>query len=102
MEHPTHGNGSSSALAEPAAGRVFAGRYRVLRALKQGNGIETLLGTDLFDKTAVVLKTASSESLSVGAQMRLEHEASVLRQIRGRGVTPLLHFGRENGTLYLV
>jgi PAS domain S-box-containing protein len=102
MEHPTHGSGSSSALTELAAGKVFAGRYRVLRALKQGNGIETLLGTDLFDNTAVVLKTASGESLSGGAQMRLEHEASVLRQIRGPGVAPLLHFGRDNGLLYLV
>jgi PAS domain S-box-containing protein len=86
----------------PPATKVFGGRYRVLRVLKQGNGIETLLGQDLIDSQRVVIKTASSESLSVGAQMRLEHEANVLRQIRGQEFAPLLYLGREDGLLVLV
>jgi PAS domain S-box-containing protein len=82
--------------------RVFGGRYRVERVLKQGSGIETLLGMDVVDNQRVVIKTASDDSLSIGAQMRLEHEAHVLRQIRGQEFAPLLYLGRERGLLVLV
>jgi two-component system sensor kinase len=89
-------------VAEPAPPRTFADRYRVVRLLKQGNGIETLLGTDLSDNSPVIIKTASSDSLSLGAAMRLEHEANVLRQIKGQGFAPLLHLGREDGLMFMV
>src|SRR5437899_563943 len=36
-----------SAAAESPVGKVFAERFQVARVLKQGNGIETLLGRDL-------------------------------------------------------
>jgi PAS domain S-box-containing protein len=85
----------------PGAG-VFAGRYRAHRLLKRGHGIETLLGTDLVERRTVVIKTASSDSLSPGAHLRLEHEAGVLRQLRSPWVAPLLDFGREGDLLYLV
>jgi two-component system sensor kinase len=89
-------------VAETTAPKVFGGRYEVQRVLKQGNGIETLLGTDLLEHEQVIIKTASGTSLSAGAQMRLEHEANVLRRIRGQGFAPLLHLGREGGLLFLV
>ncbi len=84
--------------AEP---KVFGGRYRVVRLLKQGHGVETLLGTDEQGQ-AVVIKTASRDSLSIGAQMRLEHEAGALRQIKSPFVAPLLDLGRQEDLLYLV
>ncbi|MCI0377328.1 MAG: AAA family ATPase [Gemmataceae bacterium] len=81
---------------------VFGGRYRVVRLLKQGHGVETLLGTDEKEGRPVVIKIASGESLSIGAQMRLEHEAGVLRQIRSPLIAPLLALGRQDDLLYLV
>jgi PAS domain S-box-containing protein len=81
---------------------VLGGRFQIQRLLKQGNGVETLLGIDLLDGAAVVIKTAVVDSLSLGAQMRLEHEASVLQHIRGAGVAPLVHVGRDGGLFYLV
>jgi len=95
-------NDSADLTSEPTTGKVFAGRFQVQRVLKQGSGIETLLGTDLQEHQSVVIKTAADDSLSVGAQMRLEHEANVLRQIRGQEFAPLLYFGREDGLLILV
>jgi len=105
MSEPLTQQNDSVVLAPlvPAAdGKVFGGRYQVLRVLKQGNGIETLQGVDVVDNRNVIIKTAADNSLSVGAQMRLEHEASVLRQIRGLEFAPLMHFGREQGLLFLV
>ncbi len=88
--------------AAPSKGKVFGGRYQVLRVLKQGNGIETLLGKDVVANEDVIIKTASDDSLSVGAQMRLEHEANVLREMRGQEFAPLLYLGRADGLLVLV
>jgi PAS domain S-box-containing protein len=93
---------SRGGVAETPAPMLFGDRYEVQRVLKQGNGIETLLGTDLLDNEQVIIKTASGASLSAGAQMRLEHEANVLRRIRGQGFAPLLHLGQEGSLLYLV
>src|ERR1700687_345021 len=81
--------------------RVFGGRYRVVRLLKKGHGVETFLGRD-EDGHEVVIKTAPRDSLSIGAQMRLEHEAGALRQIRSPFVAPLLDLGRQEDLLYLV
>src|SRR2546426_1126849 len=95
--------GIAVAHGEPATAspRILGGRYRVTRLLKKGHGVETLLGTDPED-LAVVIKTASRDSLSVGAQMRLEHEAAALRQIRSPFVAPLIELGRHEDLLYLV
>jgi two-component system sensor kinase len=79
----------------------LGGRFQIQRQLKQGNGIETLLALDLVGDGAAIVKTASGDWLSPGAQMRLEHEAGVLRQISGAGIAPLLDFGRDNGLFYL-
>jgi two-component system sensor kinase len=92
-------------LSQPAMvsapARVFGGRYRVLRLLKKGHGVETLLGRDETGHE-VVIKTASRDSLSIGAQMRLEHEAGALRQVQSPFIAPLLDLGRQEDLLYLV
>src|SRR5262245_24409497 len=88
----------------PGAGgeTLIGGRFRVVRLLKQGGGVETLLGWDAIDRESVVIKRASGESLSAGTQMRLEHEAGVLREVQGPSLAPLRHLGREDGQFYLV
>jgi two-component system sensor kinase len=83
-------------------GRVFAERYRIVRFLKRGQGIDTLLGTDLLQNQSVIVKTARGAALSPGAQMRLEHEAEVLRRIRSFWIAPLLDVGREGDLLFVV
>jgi two-component system sensor kinase len=87
---------------EKPAAKTFDGRFQVLRALKQGNGVETLLARDLEQGRLVVVKTALDENLSAGARMRLEHEAGVLRHINNPWCAPLLHLGRDEDFLYLV
>src|SRR5437868_3508588 len=81
--------------------RPFGSRYRALRLLKKGHGVETLLGVDESGR-AVVIKTASKDSLSIGAQMRLEHEAGALRQIQSPFIAPLMDLGRQEDLLFLV
>ena len=90
-------------LAAPAATeRLLGGRFHVLQLLKRGNGGETFLCRDTVDGGRVIIKSASGEHLSTGAQMRLEHEAAVLRQVRGPWLAPLLDLHREKDLLYLV
>src|SRR4051812_45225929 len=99
------GNGLCDALPDTGAGGervVFQGRYRGLRALKTGQGVETFLGEDLIDNGRVIIKAASGDYLSQGARMRLEHEAQVLRELRSPWFAPLLCLGRENDRLFLV
>jgi two-component system sensor kinase len=82
-------------------GTLFGGRYLVVRSLKKGQGVETLLATDQTNNRPVVIKTSKGKSLSLGTQMRLEHEAGVLRQIRSPWIAPLFDFGREDDLLLL-
>src|SRR5258706_510318 len=81
---------------------VFAGRFRASRLLKRGLGVETFLGTDEPEDREVIIKAARAGEVSPGAQQRLEHEASVLREVRSPWLTPLLHFGRQDGWVFLV
>src|SRR6267142_527995 len=81
---------------------LFAGRFRATGLIKRGLGVETLLGTDLAKAREVVIKVASAGDVSASAQQRLEHEASVLREVRSPWLTPLLHFGREDGLVFFV
>ncbi len=87
---------------EASAGRVLVGRYQVVRVLKNGHDAETLLASDLTSSTTVVIKTASAQSFSATARMRLEHEARVLAQIKNGPFTPLLDNGSTGDQLYLV
>jgi PAS domain S-box-containing protein len=91
---PEQSNGASSP-------KLFAGRFRALRLLQQGQGIETWLAKDLSTGESAVVKTAPCNTLSVGARMRLEHEAGVLRQISSSRIAPLLHIGEEDNQIFL-
>ena len=81
---------------------MIAERYLVERTLKAGDAVETLLARDVPQGRQVVVKRARAESVSAAAQMRLEHEAQILRRIASTTFAPLVGFGREDGTIYLV
>lgn len=88
---------------DPVAQGSLGERYRILRSLKRGLGIETILAADTADRDRhVVVKTTRVSSVSPAARMRLEHEAAVLRRVSGSAFRPLLGFGREDDLLYLV
>ena len=82
--------------------RILGGRYEVLRILKSGLDTETLLASDLTNRSTVVIKTAAADSFSATARMRLEHEAHVLAQIKDEQFTPLLEYGATDDQLFLV
>src|SRR5215510_7257751 len=92
---------AESDFAAEMHAQVFGGHFTVVRLLKKAHGVATFLGADADDRP-VVIKTATSQSLSTGAQMRLEHEAAVLRQIDSPFIAPLLDFGHQGDLLYLV
>ncbi|WP_447972831.1 serine/threonine protein kinase [Nitrospira sp. Kam-Ns4a] len=80
----------------------MGGRFRAERLLKEGDGIETLLGTDLASGTPVVVKTASAAALPRETKLRLDHEATVLAGLASPWLAPLLSLGQEGDRLYLV
>jgi two-component system sensor kinase len=96
----TIGRAVSDAPAMTA--KVFGGRYQVTALLKCGAGIETLRGTDLQTGRAVVIKQTATADVPPGAQLRLEHEAHVLREVASPWIAPLIEVGREEQALYVV
>ena len=82
--------------------KTLAGRYALVRLLKSGQGVETLLAHDLVDGEQVVVKTTVADSFSTAARMRLEHEAAVLRRLTSPCLAPLLDHGHDGELLYLV
>lgn len=85
-----------------AAERSFGARFLATRLLKQGMGVQTFVGMDSERDTQVVIKTPSHAAEINAAWHRLEHEARILSQLDGASLTPLLHFGRDNGVPYFV
>ncbi|HYW80968.1 MAG TPA: serine/threonine-protein kinase, partial [Thermoguttaceae bacterium] len=73
-----------------------------MRTLKKGQGTKTFLATDLSQDSRVVVKAVSAAHFSTGTRMRLEHEATLLRQVRSRWLAPLSEVLQDDGTLYLV
>jgi diguanylate cyclase (GGDEF)-like protein/PAS domain S-box-containing protein len=57
---------------------ILAGRYRLIRLLKGGSGVETFLATSVSDGTSAVVKRAPVAQLSAAQGIRLVHEAEVL------------------------
>ncbi|MBI3977021.1 MAG: PAS domain S-box protein [Chloroflexi bacterium] len=82
--------------------RVLGGRFRLTELLKERQGIATLLGADLANGSAVIVKTVAAAGVSPSARMRLEHEATALRDSRNPAIGPLQHFGSDGALLYVV
>jgi len=87
---------------EPGAVDLFAGRYRLGRALKQGNGVDTYLAEDTRTGALVVVKSIDAHVVHAAARLRFEHETRVLRQLSGTGLADLYDSGETDNRLYLV
>src|SRR4051812_21587349 len=81
---------------------VLLGRYVVVRALKDGGAVRTVLAEDRETGASVVVKTAAVSQLLPAARLRLEHEAAVLRHLQSAWVAPLLDFDRDGDLACLV
>lgn len=77
-------------------------RFRAIRLLKKGKGIDTWLGEELGGRGQVVIKTVSESTVPVSVQHRLEHESEVLSKLRSPFLTPLVQVGHHQGLFYLV
>ncbi|MBI2387989.1 MAG: AAA family ATPase [Deltaproteobacteria bacterium] len=84
--------------------QTLAGHYRTTALLKSGRGVETFRGVDLDRGEPVVIKKTSSAAVSSSTQLRLEHEADVLRDLWGHasGLAPPIDVGRERGEFFLI
>ncbi|HEV3354646.1 MAG TPA: EAL domain-containing protein [Acidimicrobiales bacterium] len=80
--------------------RLLERRYRLVRAVKTGAGVQTFLAEDIRDGTRTIVKTARAAAVSSAVQMRLEHEAEVLRSLVGGHDLP--RFGRDDDLVYLI
>ena len=96
------GEPSVPIVAGGLIGKLFAGRYRAIQTLKDSGESVTLLGNDTQTGHRVVIKAAAARGIASGAQMRLEHEAGVLRQVQSPTMASLLHVGCEQDVLFLV
>jgi signal transduction histidine kinase len=89
-----------SELITSGAGRILGERFRTVRLLKGGPGIDCWLAEDLSRPGHVVVKTLAAASVPRSVLHRLEHEATVLRELDSPFLTGLLQVGREEGLLY--
>ena len=81
---------------------LLAGRYECLQMLKSGNGVETYLANDLETATQVVVKVLLADQVAPAVRIRLEHEAAVLARMSKGSFKPLLDYGAEGETVFLV
>jgi diguanylate cyclase (GGDEF)-like protein/PAS domain S-box-containing protein len=81
---------------------VLDGRYRLLRLIKRGAGIDTYLATDLHHDRDVIVKTAVAEAVSAPMRLRLEHEADVLARVVDGALPLLVDFKVEPQRAWLV
>lgn len=84
-----------------SCGRTFGGRFRADRGLKSDPFAETLLGTDLVEGGAVVIRTAPVDMVPENDLFRLEREARLLLETRDPWITPILELGRQDEQLYV-
>jgi serine/threonine protein kinase len=88
--------------ADDAAIETIVGqRFRVSRQLKTGQGIETLLATDITTHQEVIIKTTKAQTVSNGARQRLEHEALILREVQSEWLSGLLEMKDDAEMFYL-
>jgi signal transduction histidine kinase len=91
-----HSSSGLSGLPCDTNGDVLGGRFKILRLLKQGQGIRTFLATDRDFGDSIVLKLTQCGQLSGEAIRRLNHEATILRRLslsRGVSVRSLSYHG---------
>lgn len=78
-------------------------RFQLIQLLKTGQGVETYLGQDrTHQDRQVVVKLLRAGVAAPELVARLRHEASVLSQLSGPELRPLVHYGSSGDDLYLV
>ncbi|MBI3074453.1 MAG: AAA family ATPase [Deltaproteobacteria bacterium] len=83
--------------------RTFAERFVAHEILKDAEGVLTFRGSDSETGADVVIKTAPREGATLDVARRLSREAPLLRGLaRGNVSAPLIHFGTDNGNLFVV
>lgn len=82
--------------------RVVGHRFRMVRLLKAGQGIETWLGIDLWSGREVIIKTACLEGIPEVVRLRLEHEARILKEIESHRMARFLALENDQKALFLV
>jgi signal transduction histidine kinase/tetratricopeptide (TPR) repeat protein len=89
-------------MRSPTDQRALGGRYVTRELLETGSQVETWLGIDLLSGQQVIIKRTPSGQVSLGAQLRLEHEGEVLRELSSPSLAAPLALGREGDVFYLV
>jgi PAS domain S-box-containing protein len=98
---PAEGAAEAGAGHDGRHVRRFADRYDIVKTLKQGDGVATLLAVDSTTAHQVVLKTFDIDAMPAGALARFQHETRVLRELAGVGVCALHDAGQTDSHLYL-
>ncbi len=88
--------------AERGADVIPGDRYHVVRVLKRGKHVETLLAIDATCGAAVVVKLVAEKSISRDVAFQLKHEISVLGGAKIAHAAPPQVILREKQHLYLV
>lgn len=89
-------------LPAGASAGVLSERYKMVRLISQGQGIETHLAVDEATGQPVVIKTTDTAALSSEARIRLEHEGAVLRRLTHPRLATIVETGYVDDTLYVV
>jgi eukaryotic-like serine/threonine-protein kinase len=104
----TIGSADTLASVEPgegevggAAGRLVAGRYRLLRLLGHGGMGEVYLAADQELDELVALKTIRGEGTSHEATELLRREAKLARRVTHPNVARTFDFGEHEGGRFL-
>ncbi|MCA9146782.1 MAG: AAA family ATPase, partial [Planctomycetales bacterium] len=86
---------------DPTVSQV-ASRYQVTSVVRAGIHTRLLLGHEVATQEPVIIKAIRSEGLSRGARARLEHEASIRRELHSPWVVPVKDFGQVDHELQIV
>ncbi len=83
-------------------GTIFGERFQPIELLAKRPQDEKLRAADHASGREVVITVVPARMVSAGARMRLEHEATALRNLSSPWVSPLLEMGWAADSLYLV
>ena len=100
LENTAEENAADSP-GHPFLGQVLGGRYCITRCLRLWGDAATLLAIDQSDESQMVLQVVAHQRVSVGAQMRLEHETRRLHYIRTPWFQPPRELGQDGPWLYV-
>jgi two-component system sensor kinase len=81
---------------------IFGDRYQTIRALPGSSRQGTLIAVERQSGQSVVIKKISHQSLTAGAQLRLEHEHIAFQNVVHDGLSPLRDIVRSTDCWYCI